>query len=344
MGGDFGVVATGLRKAFGSVQALAEVDLSAAAGSVLAVLGPNGAGKTTTIRILATLLRPDGGTATVAGYDVVRESAWVRQSIGLAGQAAAVDGFLTGRENLEMVGRLLHLPRAEARGRAAELLETFGLTGPADRPARTYSGGMRRRIDLAVTLVGRPRVLFLDEPTSGLDPRSRLGLWELIRSLADGGTTVLLTTQNMDEADQLASRVVVFDAGRIIAEGTPGELKSRLGGDRLQLTLTDAGGIRRAAELLADLGSGPARVEPATRSITLPVENGPAVLPEVVRRLDAAGLVLADLTLRRPTLDDAFLALTGRALDTAEDGHTTGTPGTDTDAGERAATPGGSTS
>ena len=313
MSEDAGVVATGLRKSFGSVRALAGVDLSVDAGSVLAVLGPNGAGKTTTIRILTTLLPPDGGRATVAGFDVVRESGSVRESIGLAGQSAAVDGFLSGRENLEMVGRLLHLSRTASRRRAGELLESFELAEAADRPARTYSGGMRRRLDLAVTLVGRPRVLFLDEPTSGLDPRSRLGLWEMIRSLAESGTTVVLTTQNMDEADQLAARVVVFDAGRIIVEGTPGELKSRVGGDRLQLSLADPDSTRRAAESLADLGSGPAQVELATRSVTLPVENGPALLPEVVRRLDAAGLVLSDLTRRRPTLDDAFLALTGRA-------------------------------
>jgi ABC-2 type transport system ATP-binding protein len=316
-----GVVAVGLRKSFGSVRALAGVDLSADAGSVLAVLGPNGAGKTTTVRILTTLLQPDGGRATVAGFDVVRESGSVRESIGLAGQSAAVDGFLTGRENLEMVGRLLHLPRADNRRRATELIESFELLEAADRPAQTYSGGMRRRLDLAVTLVGRPLVLFLDEPTSGLDPRSRLSLWAMIRSLADSGTTVVLTTQNMDEADQLAARVVVFDAGRIIAEGTPGDLKSRVGGDRLQLTLADADSTRQAAESLAGLGSGPALVEPATRSVTVPVENGPALLPEAVRRLDAAGLVLSDLALRRPTLDDAFLALTGRApADTAPDG------------------------
>lgn len=312
MSEDAGVVATGLRKSFGSIRALAGVDLSAEAGSVLAVLGPNGAGKTTTVRILTTLLRPDGGHATVAGFDVVRDSAAVRESIGLAGQSAAVDGFLSGRENLEMVGRLLHLSRAGSRRRSSELLASFELTDAADRPARTYSGGMRRRLDLAVTLVGHPRVLFLDEPTSGLDPRSRLGLWEMIRSLADGGTTVVLTTQNMDEADQLAARVVVFDAGRIIAEGTPGELKSQVGGDRLQVTLADAESTRRAADSLAELGSGPPHADPATRSVTLPVDNGPALLPEAVRRLDAAGLVLSDLTLRRPTLDDAFLALTGR--------------------------------
>jgi ABC-2 type transport system ATP-binding protein len=322
MSEDAGVVATGLRKSFGSIQALAGVDLSAETGSVLAVLGPNGAGKTTTVRILTTLLRPDGGHATVAGFDVVRDSASVRESIGLAGQAAAVDGFLTGRENLEMVGRLLHLSGAGSRHRASELLASFELADAADRPARTYSGGMRRRLDLAVTLVGRPRVLFLDEPTSGLDPRSRLALWEMIRSLADDGTTVVLTTQNMDEADQLAARVVVFDAGRIIAEGTPGELKSRVGGDRLQLTLADAASTRRAADSLAGLGSGPPQAEPATRSVTLPVDNGPALLPEAVRRLDAAGLVLSDLTLRRPTLDDAFLALTGRtSAATSSDGH-----------------------
>ena len=312
VGDDYAVRTYGLSRDFGSVPALAGVDLSVAPGTMLAVLGPNGAGKTTLVRILTTLLPPTGGRAEVAGMDVVRQAAGVREVIGLSGQAAAVDDFLTGRENLEMVGRLLHLGRAASRSRADELLSLFDLSDAADRAARTYSGGMRRRLDLATTLVGRARVLFLDEPTAGLDPRSRLDLWTTIQSLVEGGSTVLLTTQYLEEADQLADRIVVVDRGRVIAEGTADQLKSRVGGDRLHLAVLDPADAGCAAQEISDLGSGPAQVDPAGRSVVLPVEAGTAVLPEVVRRLDAAHVRLSDLAVRRPTLDDAFLALTGR--------------------------------
>jgi ABC-2 type transport system ATP-binding protein len=305
------ILAEGLRKTFGEVQALGGVDLAVRAGGVLGLLGPNGAGKTTTVRILTTLLRPDAGHARVVGWDVRRQPAAVRSVIGLAGQSAAVDEHLTGRENLLMAGRLHHAGRAEARRRTAELLERFELTQAADRSVRSWSVGMRRRLDLAVSLVGRPRVLFLDEPSSGLDPRGRHQLWQTIRRLVQDGTTVLLTTQYLEEADQLADQVVVIDRGRIIAQGAPGKLKSQVGGDRLQLRVATPTTARRAAEVVADLGSGPPQVDAQAAEVTLPVD-GITVLPEVVRRLDAAGLALSDLVVRRPTLDDVFLALTGR--------------------------------
>jgi ABC-2 type transport system ATP-binding protein len=305
------ILAEGLRKTFGEVQALGGVDLAVRAGGVLGLLGPNGAGKTTTVRILTTLLRPDAGHARVVGWDVRRQPAAVRSVIGLAGQSAAVDEHLTGRENLLMAGRLHHAGRAEARCRTAELLERFELTQAADRSVRSWSVGMRRRLDLAVSLVGRPRVLFLDEPSSGLDPRGRHQLWQTIRRLVQDGTTVLLTTQYLEEADQLADQVVVIDRGRIIAQGAPGKLKSQVGGDRLQLRVATPTTARRAAEVVADLGSGPPQVDAQAAEVTLPVD-GITVLPEVVRRLDAAGLALSDLVVRRPTLDDVFLALTGR--------------------------------
>jgi ABC-2 type transport system ATP-binding protein len=306
------ILAEGLRKSFGDVDALGGVDLAARAGSVLGLLGPNGAGKTTAVRILTTLLPPDAGHARVAGVDVARQPAAVRVVIGLAGQSAAVDEYLTGRENLLMAGRLHHLDRAEARRRAAELLQRFELAEAADRTVRTFSGGMRRRLDLAVSLVGRPRVLFLDEPSGGLDPRGRQRLWQAIRELVHDGTTVLLTTQYLEEADQLADHVVVIDHGRVIAHGTPEQLKRQVGGERLQLRLATAGAVGRVAELVADLGSGPPRVDAQTGELTVPIADGVASLAEVVRRLDAAGVVLSDLALRRPTLDDVFLALTGR--------------------------------
>jgi daunorubicin resistance ABC transporter ATP-binding subunit len=306
------IQAEGLSKTFGDIQALQQVTLTVPAGSVLGLLGPNGAGKTTTVRILTTLLRPDTGHAQVAGRDVVRQPAAVRQVIGLAGQSAAVDEYLTGRENLIMVGRLYHLNRTESQRRAGELLERFDLAEASDRTVRTWSGGMRRRLDLATSLVGHPQVLFLDEPSSGLDPRGRQQLWDTTRQLVEDGTTVLLTTQYLEEADQLAHQVVVIDRGRIIAQGTPDQLKQQVGGDRLQLRLAAAGDAGRVAELVADLGSAPPQVDTWDGEVTLPVSDGVAGLAEVVRRLDAAGLVLSDLAVRRPTLDDVFLALTGQ--------------------------------
>jgi ABC-2 type transport system ATP-binding protein len=307
------IQAAGLSRRFGDVHALEDLNLTVSAGSVLGLLGPNGAGKTTTVRILTTLLRPSTGSARVAGLDVVRQPAAVRRVIGLAGQSAAVDDNLTGQENLVMAGRLHHLHRSEARRRAAELLRRFELAEAAERPVRTWSGGMRRRLDLAVSLVGYPRVLFLDEPSSGLDPHGRRQLWQTIRQLVDAGTAVLLTTQYLEEADQLADQIVVIDRGRVLAHGTPDQLKAQVGGDRLQLRLAHPATARRAAELVADLGSGPPQVNAQTGQVTAPLSDGVAVLPEVVRRLDAAGLALSDLVVRRPTLDDVFLTLTGHA-------------------------------
>jgi ABC-2 type transport system ATP-binding protein len=306
------ILANGLSKSFRDMHALQDIHLAVPAGSVLGLLGPNGAGKTTTVRILTTLLRPDTGSARVAGFDVVRQAAAVRQVIGLAGQSAAVDEHLTGRENLRMVGRLYHLGRAGTHRHADELLERFDLWHAADRTVSTWSGGMRRRLDLAVSLVGRPQVLVLDEPSSGLDPRGRHQLWHTIRQLVADGATVLLTTQYLEDADQLADHIVVIDAGLVIAHGTPDQLKKQVRGDRLQLRLATPTTASRAAELVADLGGGPPQVDAQTGEVTLPVTHGVAILPEVVRRLDAAGLALADLALRRPTLDDVFLALTGQ--------------------------------
>src|SRR5512132_2622158 len=310
--------AEGLSKRFGDVHALQDLNLTVSAGSVLGLLGPNGAGKTTAVRILTTLLRPDTGSARVAGLDVVRQPAAVRQMIGLAGQTAAVDEYLTGRENLVMAGRLYHLGRAEPRRRAIELLERFELAQAADRTVRTYSGGMRRRLDLAVSLAGHPQVLFLDEPSSGLDPAGRHQLWQIIRQLVQDGTTVLLTTQYLEEADQLADQIVVIDRGRILAHGTPDQLKAQVGGDRLQLRLATPTTASRAAAVVADLGSGPPQVDAQAGEVTLPITHGVAILSEVVRRLDAAGLALSDLALRRPTLDDVFLALTGQPTQPAD--------------------------
>ena len=306
------ILAEGLSKSFGEVHALQDVDLSVAPGSVLGLLGPNGAGKTTTVRILTTLLRPDAGHARGAGLEVVRRPAAVRRVIGLAGQAAAVDEYLTGRENLVMAGRLHHLGRAESLRRAAELLERFDLAEAANRTVRTWSGGMRRRLDLAVSLIGHPRVLFLDEPSSGLDPTGRQQLWRTIRQLVTAGTAVLLTTQYLEEADQFADHIVVVDHGRVIAHDTPDRLKQQVRGARLQLRLATPTTANRAADRVADLGSGPPQVDADIGEVTLPITDGVAVLPEVVRRLDAAGLVLSDLALRRPTLDDVFVALTGQ--------------------------------
>jgi ABC-2 type transport system ATP-binding protein len=310
-GGQPAIVAEGLTKRFGPVWALDGVDLELAPGKVLALLGPNGAGKTTIVRILATLLVPDAGRARVAGFDVVAQAGAVRRLIGLSGQYAAVDAYLTGRENLRMIGRLYGLARHAARRRAEELLERFDLLDAAGRRAGTYSGGMRRRLDVAASLVAAPPVLFLDEPTTGLDPRGRIALWELLRELTAQGTSLLLTTQYMEEADRLADAIVVIDEGRVVATGTADQLKARVGGDRLDLQARqgeDAGDLARA---LAGLGSGPATVDVAAGRVVLPVDDGPALLAELATRLAASGLHVADLALRRPTLDDVFLALTG---------------------------------
>jgi ABC-2 type transport system ATP-binding protein len=313
------IVTEGLRRSFGPIKAVDGVDLAAPAGTVLGVLGPNGAGKTTIVRILTTLLTPDGGSARVAGFDVVRDAAALREVIGLAGQYAAVDENLTGRENLDLVGRLYHLGKAEARRRAEEMLERFDLTDAANRTVKTYSGGMRRRLDLGASLIGRPKVLFLDEPTSGLDPRSRFSLWDLIRELVVDGTTLLLTTQYLEEADRLADHIAVIDGGRVIAEGTTDELKSRVGGDLLAVRVADRARVTEAAEAIAGLGSGAPQVVAEAGEVSLPVSEGAAILAEVVRRLDAAGVEISDLSLRRPTLDDVFLALTGRVAEATDD-------------------------
>jgi ABC-2 type transport system ATP-binding protein len=306
------IVAEGLTKRFGPVRALDGVNFELLPGGVLGLLGPNGAGKTTTVRILATLLAPDGGRARVAGLDVVRQAAAVRQVIGLSGQYAAVDPYLSGRENLRMISRLRGLGRGAARQRADELLERFGLVAGAARLARTYSGGMRRRLDVAASLVGWPAVLFLDEPTTGLDPRGRRALWQLLGELTAQGTGLLLTTQYMEEADRLADSVVVLDQGRVIAAGAPDELKAQVGGDRLEVQARPGDDPGRLAAALAGLGSGPPAVDAAAGRVVLPVSDGPAILADLAARLAASGLGIADLALRRPTLDDVFLALTGQ--------------------------------
>jgi ABC-2 type transport system ATP-binding protein len=306
----------GLRKHFGEVKAVDGVDLGVEPQTVFGLLGPNGAGKTTTVRILTTLLRPDGGRATVMGYDVVRDAERLRHVIGLAGQSAAVDENLTGLENLEMVGRLYHLPAAEARRRAETVLERFELSDAANRTAKTYSGGMRRRLDLGASLVGRPQVLFLDEPTTGLDPRSRLEMWDIIRELVHDGTTLLLTTQYLEEADRLADRIAVIDGGRVIAEGTSDELKLRVGGEVLAIRVADRAQVGPAAGAVLALGPGGGKADNNTGELTIPVGNdGTSILTEAVRRLDDAGIRLADIGLRRPSLDDVFLSLTGHGAE-----------------------------
>ncbi|MER6676534.1 ATP-binding cassette domain-containing protein [Streptomyces sp. NPDC000983] len=310
----YAIEAEGLVKRFKETEALAGVDLGARRGTVLGLLGPNGAGKTTAVRIFATLLRPDGGRARVAGYDVVRDAAAVRSLVGLTGQYAAVDENLTGTENLLLIGRLLGLPRREARARARELLERFQLTYAAGRAVKTYSGGMRRRLDLAASLVGRPSILFLDEPTTGLDPHSRGELWDLLRGLVADGATALLTTQYLNEADVLADDIVVIDKGRVIAEGTPDELKSQVGGQVLQVRPLVAGELARVHAVVARAAGAQTQIEGET--VTAPVKD-PELMPAVVRSLDREGIAVGELALRRSSLDEVFLALTGHRAEPA---------------------------
>jgi ABC-2 type transport system ATP-binding protein len=310
------IEAAGLRKSFGAaragrkraepVRALRGVDLTVPRGGVCALLGPNGAGKTTVVRVLATLLRPDAGTARVAGHDVLREPAQVRAAIGLAGQHAAVDDDLTGRENLFILGLMHHLGRRRARARAAELLDRFGLADAADRLVKTWSGGMRRRLDLIASLIVAPPVLFLDEPTTGLDPRSRGEIWAAVRALAADGTTVLLTTQYLEEADRIADQIVIIDAGLVTAHGSPDELKDSLG-SRVDVVLANAGDLAAAEAVLAGIATGPPRLDAGERRLTAPGAAGAVTLPELVRRLDAAGITAEDVSVRRPTLDEVFL-------------------------------------
>jgi ABC-2 type transport system ATP-binding protein len=306
------IEAGGLRKSFGKVQALRGLDLAVPRGTVCALLGPNGAGKTTAVRILATLTSPDAGTARVAGHDVMREPAKVRASIGLAGQHAAVDDDLTGRENLFILGLMQHLGRRRAKARAAELLARFGLADASDRLVKTWSGGMQRRLDLVASLIIAPGVLFLDEPTTGLDPRSRAEIWAAVRELAADGTTVMLTTQYLDEADRLAGQIVIIDGGRVTAHGTPDELKDSLG-RRVDITLADAAGLDAATAVLAEIAASEPRADEHTRRLTAPVAAGAITLPELIRRLDAVGVQAEDVSVRRPTLDEVFLDRTGRA-------------------------------
>jgi ABC-2 type transport system ATP-binding protein len=310
---DYAVETTHLQKSYGDVHALRGVDLQVAAGSVFGLLGPNGAGKTTAVRILTTLLKPDAGSARVVGLDVVRDAAKVRQRIGLAGQYAAVDENLTGFENLNMVGRLYHLPRGQAGTRARDLLSSFDLAQAGDRLVRTYSGGMRRRLDLAAALVARPPVLFLDEPTTGLDIRSRIGLWNAIEVLVAEGTTVLLTTQYLDEADRLADQIAVIDQGLVIAEGTPTELKAQVGGERLEIHLCDSQRGDEAVAALASIASDRPFLEDG--SVRVPVAERRGTIADAVRRLDDAGIAIDDISVSTPTLDDVFLNLTGRAAE-----------------------------
>ncbi|MBM9467320.1 ATP-binding cassette domain-containing protein [Nakamurella leprariae] len=310
---------SGLVKRFKRTTALDGIDLEVPEGTVLGLLGPNGAGKTTAVRIMTTLLKPDAGRATVLGLDVLRDADRVRAVIGVTGQYAAVDEYLTGFENLEMAGRLYHLPRAEVRSRARSLLEQFDLADAGDRISKTYSGGMRRRLDIAASLIARPRVLFLDEPTTGLDPRSRITMWEFIAALVGEGTTILLTTQYLEEADRLADGIAVVDHGRIIARGTADELKAQVGGERLEFTVTDAADLPVLADALSGLGLDRPNLDEANRTFSMPVSGGAGVLREALDRV-ADRVTVIDVGLRRPDLDDVFLTLTGRAAEVQPDG------------------------
>jgi len=306
---------SGLQKSFGEVQALRGIDLTVEQGTIVGLLGPNGSGKTTTVRILATLLKPDAGIAKVSGFDVSKSPDQVRTLIGLTGQYAAVDEYLTGRENLQLFGQLFHLSKKQAGERADELLTRFDLADAADRGIKGYSGGMRRRLDLAASLIGRPSVLFLDEPTTGLDPRSRLGMWEVIESLVAQGTTVLLTTQYLEEADQLASRSVVLDHGSVIAQGTSDELKSQVGGDRVEVVVELPSQLALAKDALSSIASGEINTNDEQRKVIIPTSGGSRTVVEAVRLLDEAQISIADIALRWPTLDDVFLSLTGRSAE-----------------------------
>jgi ABC-2 type transport system ATP-binding protein len=309
----------GLRKRYGDRTVLRDVSFVVDRGEVFGLLGPNGAGKTTTVRCLTTLLRPDSGSAVVAGIDVLKHPDAVRRSIGLSGQFAAVDEYLTGRENLQMVGQLYQMRAKAAKVRAEELLEQFRLADAADRPTKTYSGGMRRRLDLAAALVVSPPVMFMDEPTTGLDPRNRQQLWEVIKQLVSGGTTLLLTTQYLEEADHLAHDIAVVDHGRVIAKGTSDQLKARTGGERVEVVVHEREHIQTAAEVLAGFGKGDTTVEEHMRKLTVPVTGGAKLLAEVIRELDTRGIEIDDIGLRRPTLDDVFLSLTGHVAEVKDE-------------------------